>query len=121
MYEANTVSKEILDALPTPKGFRMLVAMPEVKEKTAGGIMLPDDLKKREETASIIGQVLSMGDDCYADPARFPSGPWCKEGDWVLMRSSSGTRFKVKGREFRILNDDTIEAVVLDPKGFERA
>ncbi len=121
MYDLGTVSKEILDTLPSPKGFRMLVAMPEVQEKTAGGIIRPDDLKKKEETASIIGQVLSMGEDCYADPARFPSGPWCKEGDWVLMRSYSGTRFKVKGREFRILNDDTIEAVIVDPTGFERA
>lgn len=121
MYEASKLSKEVLDKLPTPKGYRILIAVPEVEEKTKGGIIRPDILKTKEETASIVGQVLSMGDDCYADPDRFPAGPYCREGDWVMFRAYSGTRFKVGGKEFRILNDDSIEATLDDPDGIERA
>ena len=67
------------------------------------------------------GNVLAMGPDCYMDAIKFPSGAWCKVNDWVLFRSYSGTRFKIKGQEFRILNDDTIEAVIGDPRLIERA
>lgn len=121
MYEATKLSKETLDKLPEPKGYRILIAVPDVEEKTKGGIIRPDVLKEKEETASIVGQVLSMGDDCYADPDRFPAGPYCKEGDWVMFRAYSGTRFKVGGKEFRILNDDSIEATLNGPDGIERA
>ena len=107
--------------LPSPKGYRILIALPEVQEKTAGGIIRPDDLRKKEETASIIGLVLEMGPDCYADEGRFPSGAYCKPGDYVIFRSYSGTRFKIKNREFRLINDDTVEGVVADPSIFERA
>ena len=65
--------------------------------------------------------VLKMGDTCYKDDARFSSGPWCKEGDFVLIRAYAGTRFKIHGREFRLINDDTVEAVVDDPRGYSRA
>lgn len=112
---------QLADGLPTPKGYRILIALPEVQEKTAGGIIRPDDLRKKEETASILGFVLEMGPDCYADADRFPSGPYCKPGDYVIFRSYSGTRFKSKGREYRLINDDTVEAVVADPSAFERA
>jgi chaperonin GroES len=111
-----------LDAdLPVPKGYRILVALPDSQEKTAGGIIKPDDLRKKEETASMLGLVLDMGPDCYADEGRFPSGAYCKPGDWVIIRSYSGTRFKIKGREYRLINDDTVEGVVSNPKVFERA
>jgi co-chaperonin GroES (HSP10) len=70
-----------------------------------------------EEVGSIVGFVLKMGPDAYADAQRFPSGAYCKEGDWVLMRSYSGTRFSVHGKEFRLINDDSVEAVVEDPRG----
>ena len=70
-----------------------------------------------EEVGSIVGYVLSVGPDAYSDPKRFPSGPFCKEGDWVVMRSYSGTRFLAHGREFRLINDDSVEAVVEDPRG----
>ena len=65
--------------------------------------------------------VLEMGADCYNDLKRFPSGPFCKKGDWILMRSYSGTRFRVQGKEFRLINDDSVEAVVEDPRGVVRA
>ena len=118
----NTKVKEDLHAkLPEPKGYRLLIALPEIDEKTQGGVIMPDGLVKDESTASIIGFVIKMGADAYADKERFPNGAWCKEGDFVIFRSYSGTRFKVAGKEFRLINDDTVEGVVDDPRGYSRA
>ena len=122
MYTANRVEDEQLKAkLPEPSGYRLLIAVPEISEKTEGGVFMPDQLKKAEETASIVGFVVKAGSEAYADANKFPSGPWCKEGDFVIFRSYSGTRFKVMGKEFRLINDDTVEAVVEDPRGYSRA
>jgi co-chaperonin GroES (HSP10) len=122
MYTANKVEDENVKArLPEPSGYRLLIAIPEVSEKTEGGVFMPDQLKKAEETASIIGFVVKAGPEAYADASKFPNGPWCKEGDFVIFRSYSGTRFKVLGKEFRLINDDTVEAVVEDPRGYSRA
>lgn len=122
MYAANKVEDENLKArLPSPSGYRLLIAIPEVNEKTEGGVFVPDQLKKAEETASIIGFVVKAGPEAYADINKFPNGPWCNEGDFVIFRSYSGTRFKVLGKEFRLINDDTVEAVVEDPRGYSRA
>ena len=107
-------------ALPEPVGFRILIAIPEKEEKTEGGVLLPEDTRKREVAASMVGMVLKMGPDAYKDVERFPSGPWCKEGDFILMRSYSGTRINVHGQEFRVINDDSVEAVVEDPRGIEK-
>ena len=112
---------DLLKVLPKPQGYRILIALPPEKYQSAGGVIIPDELKAREHTASITGNVLAMGPDCYMDAIKFPSGAWCKVNDWVLFRSYSGTRFKIKGQEFRILNDDTIEAVIGDPRLIERA
>jgi co-chaperonin GroES (HSP10) len=109
------------DYVPVPKGYRMLIAMPVVSEKTEGNIFLPDNHRAREETASIIGQVVDMGGDCYKDVGKFPNGPWCETGDWIMFRSYAGTRFKIGEREFRLINDDTVEAVVKDPRHIKRA
>lgn len=121
MYTGTALSRETIDKLPRPAGYRILIAIAEVEEKTKGGIIRPDVLKTREETASIIGQVLDMGPDCYLDPDRFPDGPYCKRGDWIMFRAYSGTRFKVDGKEFRLINDDVVEATLTDPNGIERA
>lgn len=122
MYTANKVEDENVKArLPEPSGYRLLIAIPEVSEKTEGGVYMPDQLKKAEETASLIGFVVKVGPEAYTDANKFPSGPWCKEGDFVIFRSYSGTRFKVLGKEFRLINDDTVEAVVEDPRGYSRA
>tara|TARA_R110000737_G_scaffold230910_1_gene244426 strand:+ start:172 stop:549 length:378 start_codon:yes stop_codon:yes gene_type:complete len=107
--------------LPEPMGWRILVAMPEADKKTDGGIIKAQQTLDQEEVANICGYVLKMGDDCYQDKKRFPSGPWCKKGDWIVFRAYSGTRLKLYGKEFRIINDDTVEAVVEDPKGVVRA
>ncbi len=122
MYTTKTVDEsELKSKLPEPKGYRILIAIPEVNVKTQGGVYLPDERRGAEETASIIGYVISLGDECYADKSKFPTGAWCKAGDFVIFRSYSGTRFKIGGKEFRLINDDTVEAVVEDPRGYSRA
>jgi co-chaperonin GroES (HSP10) len=107
--------------LPDPKGYRMLCAVPHVEEEFDGGIIKAEDTRKVEEQTTVVLFVIKMGDLCYADKDRFPTGPWCKEGDFVLTRPYSGTRVVIHGREFRIINDDTVEAVVDDPRGIRRA
>jgi co-chaperonin GroES (HSP10) len=122
MYTDKTIAGDDVRAkLPDPKGYRILIAIPEVSQKTEGGVFIPDERRNAEETASLIGYVLKVGGEAYADANRFPTGPWCKEGDFVIFRSYSGTRFKVMGKEFRLINDDTVEAVVEDPRGYSRA
>lgn len=122
MYTTETVADEdIVAKLPEPKGYRLLIAIPEISKTTQGGVYIPDERRSGEETASIIGFVVKAGPEAYSDTNRFPSGPWCREGDFVIFRSYSGTRFKVKGKEFRLINDDTVEATVEDPRGYTRA
>ena len=107
--------------LPEPKGFRILCAVPHVEEEFEGGLIKADETRKVEEQTTVVLFVVKMGELCYADKDRFPTGPWCKEGDFVLTRPYSGTRVVIHGREFRIINDDTVEAVVEDPRGIRRA
>ncbi len=107
--------------LPEPRGYRILCAVPHVEEEFDGGIIKAEDTRKVEEQTTVVLFVIKMGDLCYADKDRFPTGPWCKEGDFVLTRPYSGTRVVIHGREFRIINDDTVEAVVDDPRGIRRA
>jgi len=106
--------------LPVPTGYRILIGLPEIEEKTEGGIIKAQSTISVEETASVVGFVLAMGPDCYKDEKRFPTGPWCKEGDFIIMRAYSGTRISIHGKEFRIINDDTPEAVIDDPRGVRR-
>lgn len=120
MYEQAEIDDSIKLKLPQPSGYRILIALPDVSEKTEGGVYMPDSLKSAEEVASILGFVLKVGPEAYNDLKRFPTGPWCKEGDFVIFRAYSGTRFKIADKEFRIINDDTVEAVVDDPRGFKR-
>ena len=108
------------DTFPNPTGYKLLIAMPTLEEKTEGGIFIPDAMKEAESTASVVGLVVMMGDMAYQDEDKFPTGPYCKEGEWVIFRSYSGTRFKLEGQEFRLINDDTVEAVVTDPRGVKR-
>lgn len=107
--------------LPAPKGYRLLCAVPHVEEEYEGGLIKAEDTKRTEELTTVVLFVVKMGDLCYADKERFPTGPWCKEGDFVLTRPYSGTRVVIHDREFRIINDDTVEAVVEDPRGIRRA
>jgi co-chaperonin GroES (HSP10) len=116
-----TTDERVASKLPQPQGYKILIGVPEISEKTEGGVFMPDGLKSAEETASIIGFVMKLGPDAYNDESKFPNGAYCKEGDFVIFRSYSGTRFKIHGKEFRLINDDTVEAVVDDPRGYSRA
>lgn len=108
--------------LPDPQGYRILCAVPGVEDKFDGSeLVKPDNLVKVEEHSTIVLFVVKLGPDAYKDASKFPTGPWCKEGDFVMTRAYSGTRFKIHGREFRLINDDTVEAVVQDPRGITRA
>lgn len=108
--------------LPTPSGYRILCAIPEVEEKHEGdiGLIKADETIRNEEVLTTVLFVVKMGPDCYKDEKRFPTGPWCKEGDFILVRPHAGTRLIIHGREFRIINDDSVEGVVLDPRGIKR-
>ena len=115
-----TEEQKTASQLPEPKGYKLLIALPEPDEKTVGGILKSKQTMDIEEIGSICGFVMKMGPDAYNDESRFPHGPYCEQGEWILMRSYSGTRFKIHGKEFRLINDDSVEAVVQDPRGIEK-
>lgn len=103
-----------------PSGWKILVAMPDYARKTKGGIELPDEYVDREEMASPVGYVVALGDSCYKDTKRFPNGSYCKAGDFIVMRPYSGTRVVIHDKEFRFINDDTVEGTVEDPRNIKR-
>ena len=113
------ITEEEFEAqLPIPVGYRLLVAMPQVEEAFEGTELLKSvTTKNHEQIMSIMGVVIDMGMQAYSDEDRFPTGPWCKVGDYVMFRMNTGTRFKVNGKEFRLMNDDSVEAVIPDPRG----
>ena len=106
--------------LPDPSGYRILCGIPNIEEQYESGILKSDLTLQHEELLTTVLFVVKMGPDCYKDAARFPTGPWCKEGDFILVRPHAGTRLKIHGREFRIINDDSVEGVVEDPRGISR-
>ena len=108
--------------LPEPSGYRILCAIPDVEETYGdSGLIKSAQTMHNEELLTTTLFVMKLGPDCYKDETRFPSGAWCKEGDFILVRPHAGTRVKIHGREFRIINDDAVEAVVEDPRGISRA
>lgn len=111
---------KLAQQLPTPCGYKMLIGLPKIEEKYESGIIKADAVVRQDEVASVVGFVIKMGPDCYKDSSKFPTGPFCKEGDFILLRSYSGTRFKIHGVEFRLISDDVVEAVVSDPRGYSR-
>ena len=123
MSEAEILTDEQLEELlPLPAGYRVLVALPHIKETYDDSDLVKSSRTMHEEhVMSIIGLVVDMGDLAYSDKDRFPTGAWCKQGDYVMFRANSGTRFKIGGTEYRLMNDDSIEAVVPDPSGITRA
>ncbi len=106
--------------IPKPSGYRILCAIPEVEKEFESGILKADETRQREETLTTVLFVVELGPDCYQDKNRFPTGPWCKKGDFVLIRPNAGTRLVIHGKEFRIINDDSVEGVVEDPRGIKR-
>jgi co-chaperonin GroES (HSP10) len=106
--------------LPDPSGYRILCAIPEIEDTFESGLVKAEITMQHEELLTTVLFVVKLGPDCYKDEKRFPSGPWCQEGDFVLVRPHAGTRLKIHGREFRIINDDSVEGVVEDPRGISR-
>jgi len=107
--------------LPDPVRFQILTVLPEIDEEYESGIVKSSQSIHYEEVLSPVLFVVKLGPDAYKDPTRFPSGPSCKVGDFVIVRPNTGTRLKIHGKEFRIINDDSVEAVVQDPRGISRA
>jgi co-chaperonin GroES (HSP10) len=120
----NKDADEKAKQLPEPKTYHMLTVVPEAMEEYAEsdlGILKSTQTRLYEEVLTPVLFVVKLGPDCYKDTTRFPSGPSCKEGDFVVVRPNSGTRLKIQGREFRIINDESVEAIVQDPRGISRA
>lgn len=114
----NTESKA--SQLPNPVGYHILCAIPEIEKTYESGLLKADETIHHEEVLTTVLYVIRLGPDCYKDTSRFASGPWCKEGDFILVRPNSGSRLVIHGKEFRLINDDTVEAVVEDPRGIKR-
>ena len=108
--------EKILDRLPDPTGWRLLVLPYKGQGKTKGGVILTDETMQERGYTTVTGLVLKMGPECYTDETRFPKGPWCKKGDWIIFGRYAGSRFGIEGGEVRILNEDEIIAVVKDPE-----
>ncbi len=107
--------------IPNPSGFHILCMVPEAEDKFDSGIIKAEATVFAEERLTTVLFVMELGPDCYKDEKRFPTGAWCKKGDFVLVRPNTGSRLKIHGREFRIINDDAVEGVVEDPRGVARA
>lgn len=120
-YKFDSSAEEKARQLPQPKGYRILCAIPEVEKEYDSGLVKADQTINFEERLATVLFVVAMGPDCYADKERFPTGPWCQKGDFVIVRPNAGTRLLIHGREFRMINDDSVEAVVQDPRGIKRA
>jgi co-chaperonin GroES (HSP10) len=104
-----------------PVTYHILCALPEIEDEYESGLVKAGQTLHYEEVMSPVLFVVALGPDCYKDKERFPSGPSCKKGDFILVRPNTGTRIKIHGREFRLINDDSVEAVVEDPRGVSRA
>jgi len=113
-------NEEKATQLPKPSGYRILCAIPEQEKEYESGIVKADETVRNEETLTTVLFVVDLGPDCYKDANRFPSGAWCKKGDFVLVRPYAGSRLIIHGREFRMINDDSVEGVVDDPRGIKR-
>jgi len=114
-------AEEKATQLPKPQGYRILCAVPEVEKEYESGLIKADAIAKREEMLATVLFVVELGPDCYTDKERYPTGPWCQKGDFVIVRPNAGTRLLIHGREFRMINEDTVEATVLDPRGIKRS
>lgn len=116
----NKADEEKATQLPKPAGYHILCAIPEAEKEFDSGLVKADETMRIEEALTTVLFVVDLGPDCYNDAVKFPTGPWCKKGDFVLVRPNAGSRLVIHGREFRLINDDTVEAVVADPRGIKR-
>jgi len=114
--QAVSENKSLLDRLPSPTGWRILVLPYAGPKKTKGGIILTDTASETIQMTTVCAYVLKVGDLAYKDKEKFPDGPWCQKGDWVIFGRYAGSRFKIDGGEVRILNDDEIIAKIQNPE-----
>jgi hypothetical protein len=120
MYRSEATADEKASQLPNPSGYHILCAIPEVDKMYDSGIAKAGETMHIEEVLTTVLFVVDLGPDCYKNKDKFPTGPWCKKGDFVLVRPNSGSRLVIHGREFRMINDDTVEGTVDDPRGIKR-
>ena len=116
----NTTAEEKAKQVPDPVTYHLLCMLPEAKEEYEGGLLKASETMHYEELLSPVLFVAKVGPDAFKDPARFPSGASCNVGDFVLVRPNTGTRMKIHGTEWRLINDDSVQAVVQDPRGIQR-
>jgi co-chaperonin GroES (HSP10) len=116
----NKPVEEKASQIPEPKTYHLLCMLPEAKEEYEGGLLKASQTMQYEELLSPVLFVAKIGPDAFKDEKRFPSGPSCNVGDFVIVRPNTGTRMKIHGTEWRIINDDSVEAVVQDPRGIQR-
>lgn len=118
VLDPTLVEKKLVDRLPQPSGWRILVMPFQGVAKTAGGLHIPDEVRDREAVATVVAYVLKVGPLAYKDPDKFGPDvtPWCEEGQWVCIGRYAGSRFKIDGGEVRIINDDEVIATILDPQ-----
>ena len=114
--DPDSIGGTLLERMPSPTGWRLLILPYRGKGKTDGGIYLPDKVVEEQTVSTQVGYVLNVGPLAYQDSEKFPSGPWCKQGDWVMFARYAGSRFKIDGGEVRILNDDEILACIGEPE-----
>ena len=120
MYRSEATAEEKATQLPRPSGWKILCAIPEAEKAYDSGLAKADENLRIEEALTTVLFVVDLGPDCYTDKTRYPSGPWCKKGDFVLVRPNAGSRLVIHGREFRMINEDSVEGVVDDPRGIRR-
>ena len=115
-FEPEELDQEVIDRIPTPTGWRIAILPFRGSQKSKGGIILAEETQKRTQLATTCGYVLKVGSLAYADQDKFPHGPWCKEGDWIVFGRYAGARISIDGGEIRLLNDDEILGIVRDPE-----
>lgn len=113
-------AEEKAKQLPQPTGYKILCAIPDIEEEYESGLVKAETTIRNEELLTTVLFVVALGPDCYKDRAKFPTGPWCKVGDFVLTRPHAGSRLVIHGKEFRMINDDSVEGTVQDPRGIKR-
>ena len=118
VLDPSLINKSLKERLPQPTGWRILVMPYQGKTTTDGGILLPDEVVRREQLATVVAYVLKVGPLAYKDPNKFGEAcePWCEEGQWVCIGRYAGSRFKIDGGEIRIINDDEVISTILDPE-----
>ena len=115
VLDEKSIDKSLLERLPTPTGYRMLILPYAGPTKTKGGILLSDKTQETIQLTTVVGLVLKQGNLCYRDKEKFPLGKWCNEKDWIIFGRYAGSRFKIEGGEVRIINDDEVIATITNP------